>query len=326
MWVAWATKGASIGALVLQILEFFSQITEEVEYLWRIQSRGRIRLITYLYAWSRYFPLFAQIANLFLSELALHSPTPRQCMITIIYKAITAQLATICIETILAIRGWYRCSRFSDILHALYNCSRRTGIFLITVSVIGTICEITGTSLTIRILKSDSGDEICNPAQCSATSLALFAFGCGLIQSVLLCMTLTKIILGRKLGLLRTPLVTLMLRDGLAVFLMLVGKRTSHLFMISTIFSFETVRSQGVLLWNMAFAWYLALVSVSGCRLILNIRRLAVTHSRNHAAQTEADLDVEFTDIIEFDSYFSSRTSSMSPNNSRMNSFEFEPR
>ena len=59
----------------------------------------------------------------------------------------------------------------------------------------------------------------------------LLRTGVGLVQSTLLFMTVSKVFLGRKLGWARTPLVSLMLRDGVLVFALFIGEHYEHLFL-----------------------------------------------------------------------------------------------
>ncbi|KDR74841.1 hypothetical protein GALMADRAFT_141169 [Galerina marginata CBS 339.88] len=274
--LVWIAKAATLGALVFQFLEFFSQFVDEIEYLWK----SRIRLITCLYAWCRYFPLCGQIVNLVFAEMVHNSPSARLCMTAFILKAITAQLTTICVEAILMVR-----------VHALYNNSRRSGILLLLVLLFGTILEVTGAVLSLANLEPGIGGTICTPAPCSPLHLALFAIGCGLIQGVTLFMTGLRIYFSRKRGWTRTPVVSLMLRDGVSIFVLLAV-------IISSLIGFEVVHrlGDGVLVWDAAYAWYVSLVSISGCRMILSMRKLGARHPRNR--QPDEDSLLEFSTII----------------------------
>jgi hypothetical protein len=135
-------------------------------------------------------------------------------------------------------------------VHALYNRSRKSGVLLALVFITGFALEVTS---DIRVIKSviDGQHKICTPPPYERVALALFAYvgslstspslkdsfgilraGVGLVQSTLLLMTVSKVILGRKLGWARTPLVSLMLRDGVLVFALLVGEHYDHLFFV----------------------------------------------------------------------------------------------
>ncbi|KAF8180136.1 hypothetical protein BJ912DRAFT_981839, partial [Pholiota molesta] len=258
LWLVRASKAASIGALIFQSLELFNHIPEEIEYLWRTP----FRLMTCLYALSRYFPLCVQIANIALSELVYASSKPGLCFFTFIVKGVSAQLITTCIEAILVIR-----------VHALYNCNRRTGLFLLSIMIIGTTLEATGTALTFLHMRPGPKASMCTPQRCPVQSVIAFVLGASLIQATLLVMTLSRIILYRQTGWMRTPVVSLMLRDGVIVFLVLT-------IIIAVFTAVEMVSSDNMLLFDVVYSWYVALLSIAGCRLVLNMRKLAVQHPR----------------------------------------------
>jgi hypothetical protein len=140
-------------------------------------------------------------------------------------------------------------------VHALYNRSRKSGVLLALVFITGFALEVTS---DIRVIKSviDGQHKICTPPPYERVALALFAYvvgslstspslkdslilraGVGLVQSTLLLMTVSKVILGRKLGWARTPLVSLMLRDGVLVFALLVGEHYTTIYFLLSIFT-----------------------------------------------------------------------------------------
>ncbi|KAF8805758.1 hypothetical protein BYT27DRAFT_7257943 [Phlegmacium glaucopus] len=47
---------------------------------------------------------------------------------------------------------------------------------------------------------------------------------------------------------------------------------------------------------NAAFAWFVSLLSVTGCRLILDMRKLAVSHP---ARTSDEDYGIELTSILD---------------------------
>jgi len=129
--------------------------------------------------------------------------------------------------------------------------------------------------MTLMQLKPGPGGDICKPARSSVFTMSFFVYvlplnkilsafnvctriGCGLIESVLFLMTLARIILSRKTGWLRTPVISLMLRDSVSVFIILAV-------VTSTLIGFEVVRNMDdkVNVWAAAYSWYVALLSVS---------------------------------------------------------------
>ncbi|KAF9477085.1 hypothetical protein BDN70DRAFT_934505 [Pholiota conissans] len=254
LWLVRTTKAASIAAFVVQCSELISHIPAEIKYLWKT----RLRFVTCLYVWCRYFPLVAQIISLALSQTIENNPRHNLCYISVILRGVAAQLTTTCVETILMIR-----------VHALYNCSRKTGLFLLAIMVIGTSMEVAGSSMSMMRLQPGPQGTMCIPEPCPIGTLLTFVAGCALIQGTLFVMTVSKIVCHRKTGWIKAPVVSSMLRDGFVIFVTLI-------IIISGIIASDRLRNKRVVVWNVGYSWYLSLISVVGCRLVLNIRRLTV--------------------------------------------------
>ncbi|KAF9554463.1 hypothetical protein CPC08DRAFT_727137 [Agrocybe pediades] len=247
LWMVWATKGASISALLFQFLEFFNQFIEEVEYLWRQWPHPfdilPLRILSIFSTWSTNHP---NSVNIILSELIHNAPSERLCMTAFVMKAATAQLTTTCVETILVpsirpLPPWYSGNR--NMLRAMWGHN-----------------DYHATSAAPRKQHLQTCKELTN-------------------HNIVFCDWLW---LDRKRpsGWLRTPVISLMLRDSVSVFILLV-------IITSTVVGFEVVRSidDKVSLWAAAYSWYVALLSASGCRIILNMRMLGATHYRQQRHQ-----------------------------------------
>ncbi|KAF9485716.1 hypothetical protein BDN70DRAFT_916825 [Pholiota conissans] len=280
LWLVRMTQVASIAAFVFQCIAFFCDIRAEVKYLWRT----RLRFVTYLYTWCRYFPLVIQIVSITISIIIDGNPRHKLCAINVILKGTAAQLTTTCVEIILMIR-----------VHALFNCSRKTGLFLSTIMVIGTSMEVAGSSMSMIRLRPGPQGSMCIPEPCPTGTLFTFVAGCVLIQGALLVLTVTRIVQHRKTGWMKAPVVSSMLRDGIVVFLTLI-------IIISGIIATEMLRNQRVVVWNVGYSWYLSLISAVGCRMVLNIRQLAVEEV---PPNEEYNHDVTQVSMFDEDIYFS---------------------
>ncbi|KAF8191150.1 hypothetical protein BJ912DRAFT_964215 [Pholiota molesta] len=276
LWVVRAAKSAQIGAFIIQALELFNHITEEIDYLWRTPFRA----VTCLYALARYFPFCVQIVNLALSEIIHASPSPTLCVYTFTAKIISAQLLSTCIETILMIR-----------VYALYNRTRRTGLFLLAIMISGTSLELTAAVLCVSKLRPGPRGTICNTKESPIEALVAFVIGGGLIHGTILVMTISKVAIHRKTGWMRTPLVAVLLRDGVFVFLVLSA-------VLAAFITVETAHGDSVLWWNVVYSWYVALLSIVGCRLVLNMRKLAVQRPLNEQNSSPAD-SIQLTSFFE---------------------------
>ncbi|KAF9037754.1 hypothetical protein BJ165DRAFT_1614625 [Panaeolus papilionaceus] len=291
-WVLWGFHAATFSALVLQLLEYLNDLPAEIEFFTNTPKRPA----TYLYAWSRYFGLVAQVSTLVLNELGNRRASWKLCMATFIAKGVCAQLMISCVEAILMIR-----------VHALYSCNRGVGRILTSIFLVGTLCEIVGSALMIRstqplhdlssLHQLSATGEVCGTTKMRAGPMLVFALGTALVQGTVVISTVRKIFLNRRSRWHRTPLVSLMVRDGIAIFIMLAA-------MISTVISMEVVKGQGPLWWNVSSAWFIGLLSIGGCRLILNMRKLTITRSSSASESTSLNDD---STTIEFDTIFSDR-------------------
>ncbi|KAF8148465.1 hypothetical protein B0H34DRAFT_265045 [Crassisporium funariophilum] len=253
--VAQAVAFASSGALAAQLWELMLYFTDEVEYLWR----GKMNFVKVLYFGARYALLVAQAVSLALTHISQNAEPPdiKLCILSFVYKSALAQFAVSWIEFILLVR-----------VYALYNRSWRVKYFLITVQVLAITLESTGSGI---VMKELLGSTSCiKPPKAPARALIPFGLGAGLCQFVVISMTLAKFLMNGQHGFLRTPLTSLMLREGLFAFFLILG-------MLSAIIAYETVRNLGLAIGYAAFSWLVALLSMGGCRLILNMRKLAAT-------------------------------------------------
>ncbi|KAF8169224.1 hypothetical protein BJ912DRAFT_933922 [Pholiota molesta] len=196
----------SIGALSIQVWEFVAHLTDEVEYLWR----GRFKSVKALYFCSRYVMLAFQIANqIFSYGIGSRIEKTGNCSKLFIFKCLMGHLCLNVLEMILLIR-----------VYALYNKDPRVKYFLAVVFVSSSVLEITGTTLVIRSLLRMDG---CQPPKTGKITVATYGSGAGLFQFVIFTMSLYKLVCDGRLS--KTPLTSLMLREGIIVYVTLtVGK------------------------------------------------------------------------------------------------------
>jgi len=258
-----SVKFASFGALAVQIWEFVNSFFDEAEYLWR----SRFTLVKLLYVWSRYVPLVGQIVNLALTQIDEVPSNGLSCVGIFVYKTVMAQQTLTCVEIILLIR-----------VYALYNQSRRVKYFLCTIFLAACVLEIWSSG---RIIVALMMGKSCIPAIIPFASVITFCASASCYQGLILCMTLFKYFVGHH-GRARTPLTSLILREGIMVCFLTFG-----LLIINA--TDGGIRMAGLRLGNAEFAWYISLLSVVGCRLILDMRKLAVS-DENYWNDYEIDL------------------------------------
>jgi len=255
-----AVNFLSCGALAAQAWDLMMSFSDEVEYLWR----GKFTFIKALYFGSRYGMLVTQVINQLLSfPFEEDSYLFLICSEIFIFKAILAQLGLTLVEMILLIR-----------VYALYNQSFRAKWLLTSVFVISTTLETTGNSLVIQALARTSR---CIPPILDRKALMIFGIGAGVCQSIVFIMTIAKLVAGQQR---RTPLTSLMLKEGVVTFLLVFA-------LVAIMIAYEIIRNIDMGVGNAAFSWYTALLSVTGSRLILNMRKVAVMHRMQRHITTD---------------------------------------
>ncbi|TFK67633.1 hypothetical protein BDN72DRAFT_89317 [Pluteus cervinus] len=232
----------SAGALAVQIWEFFSSLTSEVEYL----SSDGLSLVKCLYIWSRYV--------LFVVQVIVHGPRiPQLCVAANIHRTVSGQIAISALETILVVR-----------VYAFYTGHKSARRFLKVLFVVGFVLQVIGNAYIIRHLLAAFSCHIPD----ISSGLLYFGAGAGLNQSTIIILTTAKYVVGYRQGWARTPLVFVMIRDGAVVFLILSV-------ILGVIISNELLERLSLAFWHTAFSWYITLLSIAGCRLVLNMRQIA---------------------------------------------------
>jgi len=257
---------ASVAALAVQAWEFFVYFTDEVEYLWK----GQFNAIKGLYFGSRYGMLLAQVVNQALSYGLGEGISNHMCAGTFVYKTVVGQLGLNLVEIILLVR-----------VYALYNRSYRMRFLLVGSFIVASLLETTGTVIVIQSLAPTVD---CQLPEASTKGLMIFGIGAAFCQCVVFVTTLNKFVTGRSSGWARTPLTSLMLREGVVVFLLILA-----LLMVMSAYEFIRNLTPGV--GQAAFSWYIAFISIGASRLILNMRKVALDQChlrtmRHHEAET----------------------------------------
>ncbi|PPR04997.1 hypothetical protein CVT26_012591 [Gymnopilus dilepis] len=292
-------------AAAAQAWDLIVSLGDEIEYLWR----GKFRSVKALYIGSRYGLLVGQLCvfltidpspncicslhlslNQFLNFQSSIRPLDASfCAGILVFKAVAAQGGLTLVEIILLIR-----------VYALCNQSFRAKCFLAIIFIVSTVLEVTGMSLIIRSLSKESG---CQTPRVDKQAVVLSGTGAGLCQFVVFVTTIANLLSSGKR---RTPLTSLMLKEGVASFILLLGAiqrfLTHHIWLImvlskvllAVMITCEVIRSfylkKGNINYkefsNAAFSWVYPSYA-SGCkvhnfsffigsRLILNMRKVAV--------------------------------------------------
>ncbi|KAJ8593003.1 hypothetical protein M405DRAFT_635378 [Rhizopogon salebrosus TDB-379] len=241
----------------------------EIEYIW---SKPWNSFFKWLYFYLRYFGLATQIFHLFTAPyLNSGNASKSNCFIWYVYAAVLSQLHTTAVEIILAVR-----------VYALFNRSRRIAILL------GLLMILEYIMLVFMVCKYLPGVVIkpyCILSEPPPESVYHITVIMG-TQTTLLGLTLMKHSLAKRAGWGRTPLVSLLIRDG-----------TTAYFIICVIFffivSFCKLHEERSV---MGFFWLISIISSCGCRLIINTQHL-MDSGKNHSVphpHITSQIEVEF--------------------------------
>ncbi|KJA15758.1 hypothetical protein HYPSUDRAFT_71847 [Hypholoma sublateritium FD-334 SS-4] len=256
--------GLTIGALAAQVYDHLIHLSDEVEYLWS----GRLTGVKVLYFGVRYAVLGAQIATQVMSfgRAGVHDGDLDRCRALLVVSLTTGVLASMMLEMILLLR-----------VHALYYSSPSAKYLLCTIYPIVVASEMAGFTIILQGIKETQSCDLC--AASTPLGLVMFGISGGVFQVTIVAMTVAKLAFQAR----RTPLMKMLLRDGVCIFLAL------------TVIIFIQLVNQGFdknkAFERACFAWYLAFISIGGSSLLLSMRKLAVNSTTDRDLPRTWDSD-----------------------------------
>ncbi|KDQ49965.1 hypothetical protein JAAARDRAFT_611561 [Jaapia argillacea MUCL 33604] len=239
------------GALAFLIWDVLITFDEEVHHIWRKSSSSWIK---WLFLWTRYFVLSAEILNLVVTSQTTPFPlTPRFCKVSLSIQTLVADITmAVSVDVLLIIR-----------VYALWNRKRWVGILLGTCLTFEVVVALVGWILSLRYEYAYGCDITSAPYSIfyPLTILAVFV-----TDAVILILTLVRCVRFRRFRNRRSPIVFLMARDGILAFFTVYGIGLVN--MVIYVAFPASLRA-------LAYGWFLSVVSSGVCRLILSMERLA---------------------------------------------------
>ncbi|KDR75759.1 hypothetical protein GALMADRAFT_226406 [Galerina marginata CBS 339.88] len=269
-------QGASYAGLTFSIWEILVTLQDEVEIMWP-QPR-RVTIVKALYFFIRYFGLAIQINNTAVAKiLQARYPVPREtCRLWLTYQALAIFLLLGAVDIILMIR-----------VYAFYNRRRWTGFLMIFLLFFRVGLSSASAIMTVPDQKFNYE---CLNENVPSVVMYFFIVGEFLLQSVILGLTFVRHFVAVRAGWARTPLVSLLCRDGATAFTIIIAV------LIGTVVyaRFEYMHDSA----HFVFPTFVAMLSCVGCRLIISMQKL-VTPDSQERALTRDSHEQEFTTIIE---------------------------
>jgi len=265
--------GNSLGTAALLVYELLVTFDYEYELVWKKPNKS---VIKWLFLFIRYFALASQIGLQTMADrVALNVPVPlRHCKLVFMWPLVACQFMLTSVELVLIHR-----------VQALYP-SRP--MYLIFGSFILAEVVVLGINAIVELpnLKFN--------ALCMTTTppASIIVYGVIAItsQSIILYLTIRKHIIASRSGWSRTPIVSLLIRDGAVAY--------------AVIFALQIVTMVYLITGGFAFVqyWLMGILSCVGCRLIINLQRLGEPDDREESAPSPP---IELTTRIT-DSHFAS--------------------
>jgi hypothetical protein len=227
---------------------------------------------------SRYGMLTLHIAHYVLSmQMFIGSPTLKFCINVFVYRSSMILSGAALVETGLLLR-----------VFALYHNKKFIRYFLIFFHIVCLCLQLVG---HVRIIdRSLLPSQECTPLRAEQVNVILLGLGAGLSQASLLGMTLFKLTTEKLWE--KTPLTSLMFREGICSFVFVVA-------MLMSVALYEYLRgmNSGVDLSELIFAFYILSLSLIAPRLTLHLRKLAMEHPLTPVAAS-SDRPLEWTKNI----------------------------
>jgi len=275
-------RGCAYAAFFLTLWEWATTLNFETLVIWRKGTDNRLR---WLYVVSRYVGLLAQAVNAFVVAFVQfdHFVSQHHCKMWYTFQLSVSTVLLLSMDFNLIFR-----------LHALYRGSRRvTWSLLALVIVEGIVVAFCGSS-TIHSV-TFSGDGGCLPMD-APSSVVYLTVAQIATQFIIWFMTIYKsLVLYVEHGWMKIPLLSLVARDGFWVFVLFTG-------LLAGMLSDATNRKFGnptAQLCYIVFPVYVGVVSLSSCRITMNIRTFtSEVPSRSLDMRTEhIELTTLFTTI-----------------------------
>ncbi|KAF8878308.1 hypothetical protein BD779DRAFT_1214954 [Infundibulicybe gibba] len=254
---------SSLAALIFLAWDLVMSFGDEYEYMWK-RNWTPVKCI---YLFCRYFSLVVQIVNHVVTQGPMSKvPVARTfCRTWFAFQGACTISLVFSINALLMLR-----------VYALYDRSRRVATFLVIIF----FADVISVSIQSYLcVKASVFDQACLMTDTPPTVVSC-CIEMLVMQGTLWGMTWWK--RNRNESWTRTPLVSLVVRDGAFIFVGTFAIMASALPYAMFVKSLEHV----------AFSWFIAFLAFSACRLTINLLRLDIP-----GAHTQDDL--ELTTFIE---------------------------
>lgn len=248
-----ASEANLMGTSALLLFEYSITLDYEVELIWNKPNNS---IIKWLFLFLRYFAMVSQITIHILSrEVDSHVPAPVPlCWAFYLWRLTACQSMLTAVELVLIFR-----------VHALYQ-NRAI--------MIGLTCFLAAEVLALAIDCAAFSHEVHFNSACLLNiplpPVIIYGAIALSLQASILYFTLRKHILAGRSGWTRTPIITLMIRDGAGAFAVIFALQIATMVFLTKGGGFAFMQY-----------WLMSILSCVGCRLIINLQRLGMRENRD---------------------------------------------
>ncbi|KAF8836208.1 hypothetical protein BDN67DRAFT_958338 [Paxillus ammoniavirescens] len=243
-----------LASFVFHVWDAILMFGDEVEYIWPVPWKSTTKL---MYLYLRHTNLIIHgVFTLSIAHLTSGYASASACRLSFFVGIVAVQISHTCVEYLLATRAY-----------ALFNKNRYVAILLSLL--------IAGEIINISICVSETIPGVSFETVCVLIPVPKRTMTYGIIvpitQTILVGSIIFKSVLARYSGWGRTPLVSLLIREGVGTYLLM-----TMLFGFAAIWCLSE-DERGVSLCY----WSISMMSTCGCRLLINTEKLGRKQGRD---------------------------------------------
>ncbi|KAH7909943.1 hypothetical protein BJ138DRAFT_1154078 [Hygrophoropsis aurantiaca] len=241
-----ALIASSVSALGFLFWDLCITFDDEVAFIWSKSIKSPVK---FLFLLTRYIGLASLAGNQYIGFPI--SDSFSSCETWLILQASVVQGMITLVELTLMLR-----------VYALYNQDPRIGLFLLLLSISGTIIAVAGLCITVPEAQFGSA---CMMTYVS-DSVTYFSMVFIMTQIILLLLTVVKCLWTLHGSGVRAPVIFVMARDGTFSFVVLFVTLLTMSLLLST--------AHGKFV-SLIHPWFIAVYSCAGCRIVINMQGLS---------------------------------------------------
>ncbi|KAH7907799.1 hypothetical protein BJ138DRAFT_439324 [Hygrophoropsis aurantiaca] len=279
-WVSRITSYNACASLIMVFWDWLITLGDEINMVWKIPHA---RVAKWVYIFLRYGAIGFQIFNMiFVLRMETYAPIHNtHCKLWLSYQGVVCQTMSTLVEGLLMMR-----------VYLLWNRNRKIALALFGLVALEMCAMVSGAKM---VIPDQRMNDLCMFSKPPIGAI-FFMIAFIVTQTVVIILLLARRSAAYRFGWNRVPLYMIVVRDAKIMFLVIFS-----LFLTGIVYMLVGSGHGGTI-----FYWTVSMLSICGCRTILNSHKLPSSSRTSSVCLT--------TDIwIENESEHSSHTSQMEP-------------